>query len=147
MPRKCTICENEARHKIDKSLSVGGMSLRAIARQFNVGRDALRRHVNGGHIARKISEAVKAHEVVEADALLDEILDIEKTTKDIIKECRTKSPDNRLALKAIERREKQIELKGRVLGSFKEKPPGGGGVLEKTIIILPSNDRDTKKSK
>lgn len=139
MARICSICAHKSRNEIDKALAVDGASIRGIARQFRVSEDALSRHVKGGHLIAKIKQAVKAQEVAEADDLLKEIQEIEKTTETIITDAmnrkRTRkttdgteevnAPDHEIALKALARREKQIELKGKVLGSFKgDKIPG-----------------------
>jgi len=158
MSRKCTICEHESRHEIDKALAVDGASIRGIARQFRVSDDALTRHVKSGHIIAKIKQAVKAQEIVEADDLLKEIQEIEKTTKGIVhaalsrKKKNVKIPDHKTALDGIARREKQIELKGKILGSFKgDKPPAGSMPLhpkemsDDQIIALIRKEREQKK--
>lgn len=124
MAVKCTICTHPERLKIDKALVEGSVSIRAIASKWHVGREALRRHVDNGHIKAKIAKVQAAHEAVEADDLLNEIREIEQETKDVIQSAKDdKKPY--LVLKAIDTRHKQIELKGKVLGSFKGDKPNG----------------------
>ena len=67
MPRKCTICEHPDRKKIDKALVSGTAPIRTIAHQFQISNDALKRHVNNGHIAAKIQKSAIAQEKAEAD--------------------------------------------------------------------------------
>jgi hypothetical protein len=152
MAPKCSICQHKARHEIDKALAVDNASIRGIARQFRVSDDALSRHVKNGHLIAKIKQAVKAQEVADSDDLLKEINETEDLTKTIIKAAMNrkkkttdnkdaKDPDYRTALDGIARREKQIELKGKILGSFKgEKPSGDGKPL--TVKILRAGSMD-----
>ncbi|MCK9593443.1 MAG: hypothetical protein M0Q91_15665 [Methanoregula sp.] len=124
--RKCTICEHPERKEIDKECTREGAILRTIAHHFELSESSLKRHVSKGHIIAKIAKAVKAQEIVEADDLLKEIREIEETTKEIIKSATTGTDQKPyLALKAIDTRHKQIELKGKVLGSFKGDKPNG----------------------
>ena len=138
MAPKCTICQHKARREIDKALVADGASIRGIARQFRVSDDALSRHVKNGHVEQKIKQAAKAQEVAEADDLLKEVQETEKITRALIGRAFNRTVkdgngddipnpdyDPRIALQALARREKQIELKGRVLGSFKD-PQGKG---------------------
>ncbi|MFA5379858.1 MAG: hypothetical protein WC455_29130 [Dehalococcoidia bacterium] len=112
--------------------------MRGIARTFRVSEDALSRHVKGGHVIAKIKQAAKAQEVAEADDLLKEVQETEKITRTLIARAFNRTTKNgagvdvpnpdydpRIALQGLARREKQIELKGRVLGSFKD-PQGKG---------------------
>ena len=151
--RACSICEHKKRNEIDKSLSVDGASIRSISRQYGVSKDALSRHVKNGHVIAKIKQAVKAQEVAEADDLLKEVQETEKITRYIISHALKQkkkmkveddagkvtvmefdAPDMDIALKALARREKQIELKGRVLGSFKDPQKGDQTQVNVAVI-------------
>jgi transposase-like protein len=139
MGQNCCICAHPKRKEIDRALVAPKPNFSAIARIFDTNRDSVRRHLEGGHVAEKIKKAADAQEALDADDLLQEIRETEKITKDIItaamtrkktvkgkggKESTVKAPDHETALKALARREKQIELKGKVLGAFKgDKPP------------------------
>lgn len=133
MARTSSISKHPKRKEIDKALVAPGASIRGIARTFRVSEDALSRYVKGGHIAEKVAKAQHAQDIVEADDLLKEIQGIEKTTEDIItaamnrqvydRDGNLKPADHETALKALARREKQIELKGKVLGAFKDNKP------------------------
>jgi hypothetical protein len=61
--------------------------------------------------------------VVQADSLLDRLLSLNAETMAILKEARAgRIKDNELALKAIARAEKQLELQGKLLGELNEAP-------------------------
>jgi len=136
---KCTVCAHPQLKEINKALVAPKPNFSAIARIFNLKRDNVRRHLENGHVAEKIAKAAEAQEALDADDLLNEIHETEKITKDIIKAAmgqkkqvrvegeiiEVESPDHETALKALARREKQIELKGKVLGAFKENKPNG----------------------
>ncbi|MFA6364257.1 hypothetical protein [Methanoregula sp.] len=121
---KCSICADKARKKIDAALVMEGATIRGIAAKFRVSEDALARHVKNGHVLERIAKAQKAQDIVEADALLNEILEIQQHQKTIFQEARDrtiegfKAPDNKLALEALRDQSKIVELKGKVLGSF-----------------------------
>jgi len=156
--RKCTICDHPKRKDIDKLCVADGAVFRSIAKQFSLSNPALLRHINGGHIALKVSKAVKAHDIVEADNLLNEITEVEKITKQIIDSALSQkttietekgkktidTPDHKTALKAIDTRGKQIELKGKILGAFRSDKESGQnkGSSESVVIYIPDNGRD-----
>ena len=161
MAPKCTICQHKARHEIDKALVADGASIRGIARQFRVSDDALSRHVKNGHVIAKIKHAAKAQEIADADDLLGEVHESEKIARYIISNAIKKTIrdangieipnpdyDPKIALLGLARREKQIELKGRVLGSFKDPqkggnvPPGAGSTV---VVYVPDNGRKAGK--
>ena len=161
MARPCSICAHKSRNEIDKSLVVDGANIRGIARTYRVSEDALSRHVKGGHVIAKIKQAAKAQEVAEADDLLKEVQETEKITRALIGRAFNRTVkdgngddipnpdyDPRIALQALARREKQIELKGRVLGSFKDPgkggnvPPGAGSTV---VVYVPDNGRKAGK--
>ena len=141
---KCWICTHPKRKEIDRALVSGTVPIRAIASQWQVGREALRRHVNSGHIAAKITKSAAAKEAVETDDLLQEVREIEALAKGIITDSLNRkkkikddkgeiievpAPDNTTALKAIDSRAKQIELKGRVMKLLSESPGGKEGLF------------------
>jgi len=163
MARTSTISKHPKRKEIDKALVAPGASIRGIARTFRVSEDALSRYVKGGNIEQKVAKAQQAQDIVEADDLLKEVQETENITRHLIstsvkKTIKTlkgediKNPDYdpRLAVKLIARREKQIELKGRVLGSFKDPAQGKGGntpggIGSTVVVYVPDNGRKTGK--
>lgn len=157
--RKCTICEHPKRKEIDKECVRDGAIIRSIARHFDLSHASLSRHVSSGHIAAKITKAVKAQEIVEADNLLNEVQEIQRTTEIIIKSAMDRKqtvevdgkskevpkPDHHTALKAIDTRGKQIELKGKILGAFKAEKEQGRAPLEVTHDISPETAATLKQ--
>ena len=140
MARTCTICEHKDRNKIDSAVAVKGASLRTIAAQYRITISSLRRHISNGHIAEKIVQAQHVHEVIEADSILSQMQAIKNETWIIHKESRERKvtdnetgnqvlkPDNELALKALARLEKQIEIESKILG-INPEPPGAVGSM------------------
>jgi IS30 family transposase len=124
MTNQCSICSDKNRKKIDAALVSEGATVRAIARQFNVGKDALARHVKNGHIAAKIAKAQAAQDIVEADSLLNKLLLHEGQINEVISTAHS-ARDYHLQLKAHKEAKGFLELQGRILGSFKDKvsPP------------------------
>jgi hypothetical protein len=119
MPRTCTVCTHPQRAAIDHAL-LTDTALRDIARQFRVSKDALFRH-RSEHISARLAKAKEAEEASQADSLLGRLLGLSKETVAILKEARTdETKDNELALKAIARAEKQIELQAKLLGELQE---------------------------
>jgi hypothetical protein len=119
MPRTCTLCAHLQREEINRCL-VAGEGYRNIAERFGTSLAALVRHKTD-HIPARLAKAEEAREVAHADTLLDQLLTLSKETAAILKEARTgKIKDNDLALKAIARAERQIELQARLLGELKD---------------------------
>jgi hypothetical protein len=110
-------------------------------------RDALRRHVERGHLVAKLAKAAAAQEMVESDDLLMEVGKSE-TKVDTIIESSMKSGDFEIAIKALRERRGQTELKARLLGLFKDSKPhsfsgkaSGGTEIAQTVIYIPDNGR------
>lgn len=70
MPRVCTICAHPDREAIEKAM-VASQPYRAIARQWRVGRDALRNHKEG-HLPALLVKAVQAGERDRAEELREQ---------------------------------------------------------------------------
>jgi hypothetical protein len=123
MPRRCSICSHEDREEINAAL-LAGESLRGISRKFFgsvKAEDALARHRE--HLPLHLVKASEAAEVIQADTLLDRLLSLNAETMAILHEARTgRIKDNELALRAIARAEKQLELQGKLLGELNDAP-------------------------
>jgi hypothetical protein len=99
---------------------VAGEPFRNIAERFGTSLAALVRHKTD-HIPEHLAKAEEAKAVTQADSLLEQLLALSKETAAILQEARTdETKDNELALKAIARAEKQIELQARLLGELKD---------------------------
>ena len=116
MPRVCTICTHSEREEIDAAL-IEGAALRNIAQRFGTSPTALHRHKD--HLPQHLAKASEAAEVAQADGLLDKLQSLNSETMLILREAR-EGDDNELALKAIARAEKQLELQAKLLGELNE---------------------------
>ena len=113
MTRTCTVCTHPDRYEIDGILATRSMSYRDIARQHAVSKDAVSRHVSGGHLAELISRAHDAEERAQADALLGRIEDLQRRTLCILEKAETEE-HLKTALMAIAQARRNLELIGEV---------------------------------
>ncbi len=118
MPRTCTICSHLQRAAIDAAL-ISGEPYRVISRRFAASADAVFRHKE--HIVPTLAKAQDAAEAVQGDTLLARLATLNRETSAILKEAR-EANDNELALKAIARAEKQLELEAKLLGELNNNP-------------------------
>lgn len=134
MPRTCTICRHPDRALIDDAL-LAGTPYRAVAGRYHVSKSALERH-KAEHLPRHLSQARGAAEVVQADSLLGRLQELNSETRAILSEAKD-GGNNELALKAIARVEKQLELEAKLLAYLeereREKQPGVIGIEVHTL--------------
>jgi hypothetical protein len=131
MPRICTICSHPQRSEIDAAL-VRPDSLRAIAKRFETSAAALHRH-RSSCISEQLSKAKEFSDIAGASTLVKELREITKKTGAILaRAVRQKQSD--IALKAIARLERQLELKGRLLGQLEERDGAGAGAPVKVLV-------------
>lgn len=116
----CTICEHPKRKEIDKALVSGTVSIRAVADQWHVGREALRRHVKNGHIQSKIQKAAIAQEKAEADDFYTHLQKRKTRFTQMAAEAKT-AGNPHLELKVYQVESKFTEMEGKALGAFREK--------------------------
>ncbi len=126
MARTCTICTNEQRADIETAL-LQEEPLRNIAKRTGMSTTALFRH-RRDHIAMSLVKAKQAFEEVQAGNLFERLKAINRETAAILAEARA-ARNHVLALQAIARAEKQIELEAKLLGEN-----GGDNRIE--IVVL-----------
>lgn len=119
MSRQCTVCTHPERAAIDAA-SVGGASLRDIARQFHVSKDAIARHA-AGHIPAALAKSQEAREEAQALNVVRQLKAINGAAVAILADAR-KARDHDTALKAIDRIHRQIELQAKLLGELDDRP-------------------------
>jgi hypothetical protein len=112
--------------------------LRDVGRQFGVSKSSVDRHKKA-HLPSKLIKAAETREVVQAGSLLDQLLDINKETKKVLKEMRTAGDekDNRGALFALRRLERQLELQAQLLGQLGPSTAVQVNVGLQTITTAP----------
>lgn len=118
MPRACTICTHSERATIDTALATG-TAYRDIARQFAVSKDALSRHATE-HIAQALAQSAAARSEGAALDVVAQLRTINEAALAILTGAR-KADDGELALKAIDRLQRQIELQAKLLGDLDER--------------------------
>lgn len=117
MPRTCTVCTHADRTAIDKALAAGG-NVRAMSALYRVSEDALTRH-KGAHLPAVLVRAQEHEDVRHALDVVKQLRTINAVSMALLEEARD-TRDGDLALKAIDRIHKQIELQARLLGELQE---------------------------
>lgn len=121
IPRVCTICRHEGRFDIDTALVDRSLSYRAIARRFEVSKDAVSRHVSGGHISELLTLAADAQRAAQADTLLDRVEALQRRVEAFL--SRVEGTDNYSAtLGAFRELRANLELIGEVTKELDRTP-------------------------
>ncbi len=120
MPRSCTVCAHPKRDEIDRAL-VGGEPNRRIAARCDVTERAVRNH-KAGHLPAKLVVAEKASEVARADALLEQVQDLQRRAHAILDKAE-EAGELRVALSAIREARGSLELLARLMGELDERAP------------------------
>lgn len=119
MARSCSVCQHEDNVLINEALVVQGLSNRAMARQFGLSKDAVRRHRQ--HIPEMLAQASRAEEVANADSLLERLEDLQSRTEAIL--SRVEGTDNYSAmLGAIREMRSNLEVIGEVTKELNRTP-------------------------
>ncbi len=120
MPRTCTICTHPERANIEAALTAG-TSYRNIAKQFDVGFSSINRHA-AEHIQETIKQTQTAKEEAHGLDVVKQLQVINGITLAILQEAR-KDKMHALALSAIDRVQKQIELQAKLVGDIDKPMP------------------------
>ena len=137
MTRTCTVCNHKDIEEINKLLLCSG-SYRDIARQFGLSKDAISRHKES-HIPELLSKSNDIKEIVSADSLLIKV----EEEANFVREMRVLAAadgDIELALKAVDRALKCIEIYAKVNGLIQEQPTvnitlNAGWIELRTVIV------------
>ncbi len=119
MPQVCTICLHPQRATIDKRL-IAGESLRNIAKRTGTSATALHRH-KADHLPATLVKAAEAEGVAQALDVVAQLRVINGSSLAVLREAR-ESRNGDLALKAVDRIQKQIELQAKLLGDLDDRP-------------------------
>ena len=119
MSRSCTVCSHPDSVLINEALVIEGQSNRALTRQYDLSKDAIRRH--RGHIPQLLVKASQALEVVDADDLLAKVEELRQKAMEVLAEAED-AHDHRIMLAAIDRASKQLELLAKLLGEISDAP-------------------------
>jgi transposase len=139
MPMKCSICSHRKRAAIETAL-LEGMTCGKIAQRFRVGQWAVYRHQRQ-HVAAQLQKARELQESAGGTNLVAQLREIHRTTQRILSRALAKN-DGELALRAIARLEKQLELEGRLLGELEDRGTTVQRVevvyIDKAVIASPA---------
>jgi hypothetical protein len=127
MPQICTICTHPERAAIEQAM-VGDQPNRAIARQWRVSKDAVARHKEE-HLPARVVKAQEATDLRQALDVVAQLKTINRVTLSILKGAH-ETRNDKIALAAVDRVQRQIELQARLLGELDDRP-----VVN--ILILP----------
>jgi len=132
--RVCTICSHPKKNEIEKSL-IDGVAYRRIASQFKVGDKSVERHAKSC-VASKIEKAVEKIELRDAITLLEQVNELRAETMSVLSKVRDSHEVDALqvALSAIGRREKQIELLAKLTGAFQKDKDNESDIERKKHI-------------
>jgi hypothetical protein len=118
MPRRCTVCDHPKRSDVDRALVTRTGPMRGIARKFGMSEDALYRHA-WEHLPQTLARGVERKEAARGADLLARLSEVHEDTRAIFREAR-ETQQAGLALQAVARLEKQLELEARLLGELKD---------------------------
>lgn len=119
MPRQCSICGHPQLHAINRALVAGG-SFRDIAGQFGVSKSAVERH-QAEHLPKVLTAAKAQEDVAHALDVVKQLKAINAVSMTILREARD-AKEGDLALRAIDRIHRQIELQAKLLGDLDDRP-------------------------
>lgn len=119
MGRQCTVCAHNDIEEINRLLLCGD-SYRAIARQFGLSKDALARHKES-HMPELLLKSQDVKETLQADNLLDQIVYYESEARRF-KGLAESQGDLELALKAVDRALKCLDLFAKARGIINDQP-------------------------
>ena len=119
MPRTCTVCSHPDRPAVDTAL-IAGEPYRDIARRFRVSKDAVARHKDE-HLPAGMVKAQEVTDVRHAIDVVQQLKAINGVCMSVLKDARDQG-DGDLALKAVDRIQRQIELQAKLIGQLDERP-------------------------
>ncbi len=118
MPQPCTICTHAERAAIDRAL-VAEVPLRDIAGQHGLSKSAVDRH-KAEHLPAHMVRAKEQEDVRSAIDVVKQLKAINAATIAILQEARA-SKQHTVALMAIDRVQRQIELQAKLLGELQQE--------------------------
>jgi hypothetical protein len=119
--RQCSVCSHTESFEINEALVVEKKSNRAVARQYDLHHDSVRRHKE--HIPELLVKASEHTEEFEADSILLRIEALERETLDQLKALKEEDePNRRTILFAIREQRSNIELIARVRQIINDAP-------------------------
>jgi hypothetical protein len=116
MPPKCSVCIHPKRAEVDRLLLTNGDSFRNIAERFGTSTTALHRHKTD-HLSERMADVAERNAEADIRTAIDVVAQLKAingVALNVLKEARNVG-DGELALKAIDRIQKQIELQAKLI--------------------------------
>lgn len=118
MSRQCTICTHPDVNEINQML-ISEKSLLQISKKYAISYSSLKRHYEN-HITRDMTRSVHAEKVANADSLLQKLIEYENDAKRY-RDMAEKDGDIELALRAVDRALKCVEIGSKIRGLIQEQ--------------------------
>lgn len=115
----CRVCRSDNVKQAEKGI-LAGLSLRTIAAQTGTTKSGLIRHAR--NCVPALLKRMEAKANRQSQSLSDQLEELAATTEEILQNAK-ETGDGELALKAIDRRHKQVELHAKLAGEFKQDAP------------------------
>ncbi len=113
---KCAVCTHEDKDLINQRM-LSGLSVRAIAEEFDIGRMAVQRH-RQNHLPHELVKSKKLKEMEEADELINRIQGLYKKAIELINVAE-KDKKYAPAVSAIKEARASLELMAKITGDLK----------------------------
>lgn len=120
MSKPCHICISPRRAEIELSVA-NGTPYKQIAEQYGTSPPAITRHT-AAHIKQAARQQQAAREEAKTLDVLAQLRAINAVTLKILQSAKNDPARHELALKAIDRIQRQLELQARLLGDLDERP-------------------------
>ena len=120
MPRTCTVCTHPERKAIDKALVSGEATTSVAGRYLTLHQRAVQRHKDE-HLPATLVKTAEQEDVRHALDLVQQLKAINSASLQVLREARDKGQGG-LALAAVARIQRQIELQAKLLGELDERP-------------------------
>ncbi len=117
MARPCQFCESTNRERLETALLRREITQKAAAEELGVSPQTVSRHINK-HIPEAVRLAISQGKATAAGLnVTEQLIEINQASRAILAEAR-EGNDPSLALKAIDRVEKQLRLQSELLGDI-----------------------------
>lgn len=117
MAKPCMFCTHSDRQALEGALLRHEITQQQAADILGVNRSSVSRHMRT-HVQKAVAEAISQdQELADGLNVTKQLIEINKAAREILSEARAKG-DNYMALAAIARVEKQLELQAKLLGDI-----------------------------
>jgi hypothetical protein len=120
MARPCSVCTHAQRQAVDQAIVAGESAAKITAKFREISDDAVLRHKDS-HLPTTLVKAHAEQDVRQALDVVAQLKAINQASLAVLKQAR-QTGDGELALKAVDRVQRQIELQAKLLGELDERP-------------------------